>query len=67
MKKDDWGALLIILLLIGMLCATFFGAILPEAKDKYYKQGQIDAITGTVNYELIEAEDGSRSWEGERP
>lgn len=28
-----------------------------------YKDGQVDAINGIISYELVEAEDGTRSWE----
>ena len=28
-----------------------------------YKLGQVEALTGTVNYELVTAADSTRSWE----
>ena len=50
--------------LIGFVAAIMFVAFLtPSGYDDAYKQGQIDALTNNIKYELIEHPDGTKSWE----
>lgn len=35
--------------------------------DRAYKNGQIDAITGNIQYELVEHKDMSKTWEKKLP
>lgn len=43
---------------------TIMGVLLfwLELEEKYYKQGQIDAINGKVEYKLETQPDSSRAW-----
>lgn len=55
----DFGEFILFLALIiflGLLCmfASYSGG---------YRQGQIDALTGNVVYELVEHPDGTKTWE----
>ncbi len=49
----EWGVVMIILGIVAFLVIGFFVG---------YKNGQISAIRGTIEYELIEQSDGSTDW-----
>lgn len=52
----------IIAIVIGLLLGwsiVFF----MKSMEKSYKQGQIDAITGKVNYKLVINPDSTKTWE----
>jgi hypothetical protein len=51
---------------IGGVLTVFLGIIalvLLSREDASYKQGQIDALTGKVKYELVTKPDSTKSWE----
>ncbi len=50
------GAFLV--LVIVLITLTLY----PES-NKLYKQGQIDALTGKIEYELVVQIDSTRTWE----
>ena len=37
-----------------------------NGKSSGYRQGQIDALTGTVKYELVSHPDGTKTWESKK-
>lgn len=51
---------------VGMFVGCFIliaaGSLYPEGT-KLYKQGQTDALSGHVVYELKDQSDGTRTWE----
>ena len=51
--KEDYYCTIILLLII--LFAVLISVI-------FYKQGQIDALSGNIKYELIENADKTREW-----
>lgn len=51
------GDLIIFILVIAALIA-----LILKTSNYAYKQGQIDAIHGKIQYELRQNEDGSKSW-----
>ena len=54
---DDDGILLFV---AGMLLGIFVWHIITSGD---YKQGQVDALTGKIRYELIVNEDSTKTWE----
>ena len=46
----------------GMLLAIIMMLILGTP-DSRYKDGQVDALTGKVKYELVVQDDSTRTWE----
>jgi hypothetical protein len=52
---------------VGILCGIFVmaGIVLfsTEVSDESYKQGQVDALTGKVKYELVVNADSTKTWE----
>ena len=66
--KDKWDW---IMLVGGVLAITLaivaFGVDTHRKRDlsdqQHYRQGQVDALSGVVKYELVEQPDGSKSWE----
>ena len=48
---------------MGLLLRESELAVKRNVRTKAYKQGQIDALTGKVKYELVEHDDGTRTWE----
>ncbi len=51
--------------IIVLVCITALGIVVQ--KDGYndgYKRGQIDALTGTVKYELVVRPDSTKEWVG---
>lgn len=57
---DDTPNWLRVILLISIILLIFAGAIHLT----HYKQGQIDALTGKVKYELKTMPDSTRIWVG---
>ena len=55
-----FGGLISGLAIMGFVAFLWAGLI---ATPRDYKAGQIDALTGTVKYELIEHDDGTKTWE----
>ncbi len=56
MDSGDAVGLIFLILVVGTLC--FF-----SGRSNGYKTGQIEALNGHFDYELITAEDQSVSWE----
>ena len=54
------GGMIVATIIIG----TCFGAFGEHTT--FYKQGQIDAITGNVKYELVKQPDGTTIWQRKR-
>ena len=54
---------------MGVVIATIYWvaminwSIVPHSEEQAYRQGQIDALSGTVKYELVVQPDSSRIWE----
>jgi tryptophan-rich sensory protein len=46
--------------IITIICFLFSFLVLYEDS---YKQGQIDALTGTIKYELVTQSDSTKTWE----
>ncbi len=62
MKSNDQS--FIAGLVIGLiLCAATFAITRIIVMNDYYKQGQIDALTGKINYHLVTKPDSTRVWE----
>ena len=59
--KDKYlpGVLIGVVIVIIITVIT----IISDPYSEGYKQGQIDALTGTVHYELVTSPDSTRSWE----
>jgi hypothetical protein len=61
-NKDDFNAVVgficfvVVVSGLGFLCGAAF------VQDSGYRQGQIDALTGTVRYRLKDNADGTRVW-----
>ena len=52
-------------LLIGAILTLLVGTLYvnPKHEKKGHRQGQIDALTGKIHYELITHDDSTRTWE----
>lgn len=61
MKERTAEVILYIVLFI--FCTAILGMVAAGAHNGGYKQGQIDAINGNVNYILVVNPDKSTSWE----
>lgn len=49
---------------LGIVCFGIAIGILIGRTDKTnYKQGQIDALTGNIKYELVINDDSTKTWE----
>lgn len=51
--------------LIGLFFGFFLWVIISTelpSMTPHYRQGQIDALTGEVRYELVDQPDGTREW-----
>lgn len=48
--------------IVGGLFSTILLAVL-DANNGSYRDGQIDALTGTVQYELVTHADSTKTWE----
>lgn len=63
-RPDPQGIFLLILTIIFMISGM--GGMMSEVSTMYgetqYKQGQIDALTGQVKYELETKKDSTTSW-----
>ena len=60
--SDDWKTVMMIL--IGSLISSIvlvYGAI--EIRDSSYREGQINALTGKVEYHLVVKSDSTKVWE----
>ena len=60
-SEDKW-AIFIIGLVLGMLLFVGLTALAPK-NNSWYRNGQTDALTGKVHYELKKQKDGTTSWE----
>lgn len=58
MDKIDIG---VIMFVIGLVLGMLFGMWLMY--DGAYKTGQVDALTGKIQYELVTQPDSTRIWE----
>lgn len=60
---DDGVGCAVMLVIAAMLSVLMFGMGMKVGKDTWYKQGQIDALSGTrIQYELCDMSDGSKQW-----
>lgn len=62
MSKQEfirWGSMVI----VGVIIST---ALSRCMKNEYYKQGQIDALTGNVKYALEKQDNGEMIWREKR-
>lgn len=59
MKIEHWEGI-IVGVSIGLLLMLI---VLPIVDNKNYKEGQIDAFTGKIVYELVVQDDSTRTWE----
>jgi len=60
MKKED------VILGIGLATVFWITLILlcvESVEDRSYKQGQIDALTGNIQIELVQNPDRTRTWQ----
>lgn len=49
---------------VGLVVGAFFGSLLMSCWcENDYKNGQIDALTGKIKYELVVQADSTRVWE----
>jgi len=48
---------------IGLIFGVVFTILFIHASHSSYMDGQIDALTGDIKYELITNEDQTMSWE----
>ena len=54
--------------LVGMFLGLGLAAIAIAITSHHsFKQGQIDALTGNIHYELITHDDSTRTWERIEP
>jgi len=62
-NNEEMGWMLIGVV-IGLLSGiVFMGTLLNMPKNDQYRQGQIDALTGKVHYELMMNADSTKTWE----
>lgn len=62
MKRDGVDVVVVIIALIATALISFIiGGIVFEPVG--YKQGQVDALTGHISYELVTQPDSTRIWE----
>jgi len=63
MDKEYFAPMLamIIMLLAGL--GIIAGLAIPAHKVEAYRQGQIDALTNTIKYELVSHGDDTVTWE----
>ena len=59
MKNSTIG---VIALIVTMFVGILFGVIGYKFLSQDYKQGQIDALTDKVKYELIENDNRTKEW-----
>lgn len=59
-KAKIWA--LIIVTLVFLVVMFFMILVISIANNKGYKDGQIDALTGNIKYELIENERKEMYW-----
>ena len=58
--KQDWF-FLIASFIIGIIVFITISSVFTERTDMY-KQGQVDAMSGKIVFELKELPDGTRMW-----
>ena len=51
-----------IFFLIGIYGAIFYIEHIVTDNNRWYRQGQMDAIQGKIKYHLVEQEDGTTKW-----
>lgn len=49
--------------LLGVVCGMLLIALLEELFDETYKDGQIDALSGKIKYELVRHDNHTVTWE----
>jgi len=49
--------------IVGVVVEMFLLVIMMNAKNMTYKDGQIDALTGKIEYHLITNPDSTKTWE----
>jgi hypothetical protein len=59
--KSSDVAFKILFLAVFLLC--FYGYVRTTSENRSYKQGQIDALTGKVQYKLVAMPDSTKVWE----
>lgn len=54
--------------IMGIVLGIFLFVMLAMSPivDSYYKQGQIDALSGHIKYELITNSDSTKTWRKEK-
>jgi len=64
MHASDKGVLIVMLILVGLGIVLAIGLVLSPTSniDEKYRQGQIDALTGQVKYELRVNPDSTQTW-----
>ncbi len=60
--KGDYSTGIVIGVIIGVIIIGILTAILDPIRDSY-KQGQVDALTGQIKFELVSNPDSSKTWE----
>ena len=57
---DRENSIEVLLVIIALMGAIFFGWSIQNDE---YKDGQVDALTGNIKYELTEHPDSTKTWE----
>jgi uncharacterized membrane protein YGL010W len=63
MCDGDIGWSFIIGLFIGMILGVILWGWIFDPIGTGYKQGQVDALTGNIKYELVTQSDSTKIWE----
>ena len=59
-KKEAFAFAFALGVATGLLVSI---AVMEFTDNRFYRQGQIDTLTGKIHYELITHDDSTRTWE----